>query len=467
MKKFKFLLLLFLIILLRESFSASDVCQKVDKLRKDAEKLVLEQAKMGYNSWVYGKESNQDAIYKKYSHLFTFKNINLVEKCLNSEKDKDREKALKFFKLYLLSEYIGKKIAKIGDIVENMSSSAKIDVEGKKIPFRQINFYLANEKEKIIREKLYTSCDSFLEKLNFYLKEEKEITERETKKLGYKSYIEMCEDLKITKFYPLKLQVQKYLKDTEKIYQELLEEVVREYLKIDVSQFRRYDVLRLFKNEDFEKYFPKEKLIEIVKNTYREMGFEFKNIKIDTEDREKKNPRAVCFSIVVPDDIRLSIKPIGGVEDYSSLLHEIGHAMHFANTQEKIWEFQQLGPNATTETYAMLSEYLLSDKYYLKDNFNMEEEILKKFLRFQAFERLYMTRRYAAKFLYELKLYSGVKNPEDEYIRIVWKEGLKITPIPSDKKRYLTDVDGDFYVVDYLKAWFLEAMLREKSILII
>ena len=36
-------------------------------------------------------------------------------------------------------------------------------------------------------------------------------------------------------------------------------------------------------------------------------------------------PRACCVPVVVPDDIKLIIRPAGGQADYKSLLHEGGH----------------------------------------------------------------------------------------------------------------------------------------------
>ena len=90
-----------------------------------------------------------------------------------------------------------------------------------------------------------------------------------------------------------------------------------------------------------------------------------------------------------------------------------------------------------------------------------EYEFLKIFLRTQSMKRLWYVRRYCGKLMYELRLHSGTDNPAKEYSDIL-STILKFKPVPSDEKRYLDDVDAGFYVADYLRAWFLEAMLKEK-----
>jgi hypothetical protein len=182
---------------------------------------------------------------------------------------------------------------------------------------------------------------------------------------------------------------------------------------------------------------------------------------MDSEPRPAKNPRAVCYSIDVPNDVRLSIKPIGGFDDYSALFHEMGHGEHYANTKENAMEFKYLGESTVTENFAFLSEYTLSNQAWIRLHTKMPTKVEKDFLRFQAFHRLYFVRRYCAKFLYELQLHAGVANPESLYASFQSK-AIGHKELPSDRKRYLADVDALFYSASYLRAWFLEAQLNTK-----
>ncbi len=458
-----------LMVILSITVSAAtkgELHKKMQKLRKDAETLVRKQSEMYYKTWVYGAPSDQAALYKKYGHIFTKNSLNTATALYASEKNANEKKALLFFKLYLLSEFISKQQAKLFDEVENLESGAKVAVNNETIPYRELRSKLYNEKDAEKRKALYTAADPVLDKLNVKYLETEKLNQSEAKKLGYPSYVAMCEDLKFLRFEKFKELARNYLQKTDELYAGLLKERVEKELGVSLENFYRYDILRLFKAENFDKYFPEKNMIPLLTQTLKNMGIYLnkqKNLKIDMEKRPKKNPRAVCFPVRVPGDVRLSIKPVGGLEDYISVFHEMGHGQHFANTSEKKFEFQQLGTNAVTESYAFLLEYLLSDPYFMKRYFTLSPEETKEYFKFRAFERVYIVRRYAAKFLYELLLHSGDNHqpPEKMYSKYL-SDALKYGPLPSDEKRYLDDVDANFYVVDYVQAWFLEAMLKQR-----
>ena len=54
------------------------------------------------------------------------------------------------------------------------------------------------------------------------------------------------------------------------------------------------------------------------------------SILLDIEPRPQKSARAFCAAVNVPNDVRLVIQPRGW-DDYAALLHEGGHAEHFAH----------------------------------------------------------------------------------------------------------------------------------------
>src|SRR4029079_6656151 len=72
---------------------------------------------------------------------------------------------------------------------------------------------------------------------------------------------------------------------------------------------------------------------------------------------------------------------------------------------------------------------------------------------------LYFVRRYAAKLLYEIEFHTA-EDPTSmrpRYVELL-ADALKISPSPTD---YLADMDGGFYVTEYLGSWAVEAQLRD------
>lgn len=438
--------------------------QRVDALRAQAESLYRVQMKMGYESWVHGASSNQDSLYKANADLFLPENIELLKKAWSAETDSVQKQRLWYFLRYLSTEYIAKQLAPLTDQISNIEASATVKVDNKEIAYRQVPGMIANEESQRERAALYTSMDPVLDSLNVILAHIEITNQRLAKELGYVSYTDMVAQLKQFPLQEFRGIAERVLEETETLYTSLLGEMVGKELKLKLDHFYRHDTGMLLRNKSFDRYFPAANMMDALRKTYRGLGIDpdtLGNLTIDADQREEKNPRAVCFPIDVPNDVRLSIKPIGGFDDYSALFHEAGHGFHYAFTRENAFEFKYLGDPTVTETFAFLSEYILTNQAWLRMHSTMPAPVLKDFVRSQAFKRLYMIRRYCAKFLYELELHSGASNAEELYARYLGN-ATGYRRHPSDGKRYMADVDALYYVASYLRAWFLEAQLNAR-----
>jgi hypothetical protein len=436
--------------------------ERIDSLRAQAEHLIKDQSLMGWDSWVFGAASNQDSLYRANANLFTLENISLLKRAMIEEPDSVQMKRLRFFHRYLTTEYIAKQVAPLTDSVSNVEASTTILLDSKKIPYRQVSSLLATEKKQSKRAELYEAVNPVLDTLNLLLVRVEETNQRAARQLDYPSYNAMVQELKNIHLQEFGITCERILRETETSYLTLLEEQLSKNLRLSLSNFYRYDTAPLFRSREFDEYFPADSMVAVLQRTHAGMGFDIAqmtNLRIDAERRDKKNPRAVCFPVDIPNDVRLSIKPIGGPDDYLALFHEMGHGLHYAMTEEHAFEFKYLGEPTVTETYAFLSEYLLANQAWLRLHSRMPVDQLKDFIRYQAFHRLYFARRYCAKFLYELQLHSGVSNPGEVYAQLL-SNALGYVAIPSDQKRHLTDVDPLYYSAGYLRAWFLEAQLN-------
>ena len=434
----------------------------VDSLRVETEHLLREQALMGYNSWVRGTVSNQDSLYRAHRELFSRDNLDLVTRAANAESDSLQRQRLLYFRRYLTFEILGKETAPLTDRYTTYEAQASITLDGLSIPYRQFSVALMNEKNSGRRAALYAAADPVLDSLTLLAAEVNAAYYHQAADLGYPSYTDMVEQLKGFSLQNIIGLAKQTLAQSDSIYFSLLPEMLRRYTTVDTTTFYRYDIGMLFRNPSFDKFFPRREIVGSVQETYRSLGIDLvsqRNLTIDTTDRPEKNPRAACFPVDVPEDIRLSIKPTGGFDDYSALYHEMGHAEHYANTAEHALEFKYLGEPAVTETYAFLSEYILCNPAWLRQHSSMPVLTLKDFVRFQAFYRLYYVRRFCAKVIYEYQLHSGAKNPEQIYASLLSRT-LGYKQHPSDQKRYLVDLDAHYYAADYLRAWYLEAQLN-------
>jgi hypothetical protein len=161
----------------------------------------------------------------------------------------------------------------------------------------------------------------------------------------------------------------------------------------------------------------------------------------------------------VPQEVYLVLRPQGGAGDWRTLLHETGHALHFAYTRPDLpFEFRWAGDASVTEGYAMLFDHLTHDAGWLLRQTELGRARVAEFRRAAAFEELHFLRRYSAKLLYELQLHGG-EAPWDALPDLYVETLGAATSVRYDAADAFVDVDPRFYAARYLRAWQVQATL--------
>lgn len=255
------------------------------------------------------------------------------------------------------------------------------------------------------------------------------------------------------------------------------------------SEASRADIMYVFNGfgaglEDINTHFGAAQMLPLAKQTFDGMGLRFSDISavvdfankadyeacvndptrpsrilLDISRREGKRSRAYVYPAQAPSEIYLSVKPEGGLDDYSAFFHESGHAHHFAYVSPKLsYPLALMGNNTTTESYAYLFQNLLLNAHWLVHQAGLAPQQAALLIRKHALHDLYMLRRYASKMQFELALFDGeglVGKPQT-YASLLTNG----TGFTYDADGWSRDVDAGFYVADYFTAWTLEAQLR-------
>jgi hypothetical protein len=255
-------------------------------------------------------------------------------------------------------------------------------------------------------------------------------------------------------------QCERFLRDTEDLYQRTMDPALRVAAGVGLGDGVRADLPRLLRAPEHDAHFPSGGMTDALERALDGLGLDLRrqpNIVLDAEARPTKDPRAFCAPVEVPDRVYLVVAPIGGRDDYLALFHEAGHAEHFGNVGRSLpVEFRRLGDDAVTECYAFLVEGLLRDRAWLSSALGFTES--GDHVRGLALGRLYMHRRYAAKLLYEMELHSG--GALDGLDRRYAERLSDATGVAWPAETFLDDVDQGFYAASYLRAWALEVGLR-------
>jgi hypothetical protein len=397
------------------------------------------------------------AVYDRYRSLFTPAAFEAAEV---DSSPKARRRA--YLREFLAIGIEGYETRSLQDAFLTTEASAVVKVEGETVPYRALPVRIRRERDRSSRAALESARLGFVtEQLNPILVEMVATTHDVARRLAETTYDRYCEDLAAVDFDRLETQTSALLDATRDVYEDLLRYYVRRMLPgVKPDELKTHDLVRILHGEEFHAHFPPDTMVPRITAMIASMGLDLTaggRIELDLEERPTKSPRAFCSAIRVPDEIKLVLKPYGGHDDYATFLHELGHALHFANVDsEQPIEFRLLGDNAVTEGYAISFDHLTQVPEFLRRV--LDVSTADDFLRFVAFRDLMLLRRYCAKFAYERSLHRHGPSPERaaEYAQRL----TEATGAQTAAALYLDDVDSHFYCIRYLRAWMLAGTLH-------
>jgi hypothetical protein len=215
-----------------------------------------------------------------------------------------------------------------------------------------------------------------------------------------------------------------------------------------------------------ESTYTKERAVEICLATTLALGFDMTaipNIRLDTEDRPQKNPRACVIASNPPDVVHLITRAQGGLSDYQAFLHEAGHALHYAGVDPRLpYTFRSISrDHALTEIYSYIFEAVTREPGWHALHFGLSDAQAQENADATVFLEALLYRRYTAKLRYELGFWTAFAEErgasERDYATLL----TEATGIRYDPRAYLSDMDSGFYSADYLRAWIRSAQLRK------
>jgi hypothetical protein len=405
-----------------------------------------------------------EEIYAEHASLF----VPDVIAWLRDAAERDDEDAAQARELlaFAVREHLAGRVAGLTDRIAEAEAAAVIMWRGEAIPFRSAWNRAADIAGRAERNALAASVVEATEAINPLRRERMDRMSEAVRAIGYEGVPEMVRAT--AGFDPAELAADqlRFLSESETPYYAALR---RNLAEIDIEQGdgSRVDLDRVLRGSGWDSWFPARGMLPALRGTLAGMGIELERqraITLDVEHRPLKSARAFCSTVRVPDDVRLVIQPHGGWDDYAALLHEAGHAEHFANVASDLpVAFRLLGDDSLTEGYGLMFETLLGEPAWLVEQVGMPEADAIAFADFHAFWQLCLMRAQAAKLVFELQLLSG---GDDEIAREQYAGMLGLTlGVRVPREMYLAATDDNLYVSRYVRASMvagsLSAWLRE------
>ncbi|HLL00438.1 MAG TPA: chromosome segregation protein SMC [Myxococcaceae bacterium] len=437
---------------------------EVKELSAQAQALLETQNRLVWEYWTEGKPVDIAATYQGKEALFSIENIRKMDRLRQLTQDPAELRALTALQSHFAGEYLAQALAEYNDAIANLEASLTFTVDGREVRYGELERLLANEKSAVKRRALYTAAVPAIERLSQSLRRREERTEQLVKELGYPSYEAFSGELRQADLGRLSLLAEEILQATQEPYRVVMERLAQRELALPFTALTRADIPRLFRAREVEDAFPKEEPLLRAHASVQGLGIdlaEMPNVYIDAKDTPRKNSRPLTLAIEVPGDVRLSVKAGSGVLHQARVMHEFGHALHYAFTHKLMrFELARLGNPTVGEAYSALFEDLLEDPVWLEEHAGVRGEQRAQYLAASSAHKLFLIRRAAGKLLYQLELHRQEGVDAKALYRAIMERTDAMPMKPEDEARYLVDQEDFFQSADNFRAWFLAGQLQ-------
>lgn len=440
----------------------------LEQLRRDGQSFTEEISREGYLAHSGLKSSGEfKPIYDRYAHVLGAEALELTLNAFKSAgKGSEEHRSAALLLEWQLESQASRSHAALDEKEIAWENSAVITtVDGERVQYQAAAIEIANEKDRKrrialddARVKLVTEEHSPLRLER--IQREKNFIESLGIAGAYNSAFEEITGVPLTS---LAAECAAFLRDSQSMWDETLPHHLKKSIGIKPAEATRSDALALLRASEYDGAFPGRHLQQSVSRQITEMGLDPTaggRIIYDLGERPGKRARAFCAPTRVPHEVYLVLRPYGGQSDYTTLLHEAGHALHFANIRDDYpFEYRWLGDNSVTESYAMLMDHRMQDRQWLLRYTEIGSEV-DNYLRLAGFEELHYIRRYCAKLIFEVQAYGGFADWStlpDLYVETL----TAATNFQYRAADAFIDFDPRYYSTRYLRAWQLQAQLNE------
>jgi hypothetical protein len=434
-----------------ERLSVKGVVEEIDRAHAELAQLSVRQ--------FLGSPSTESALDVLEAHPLPLRpsTTEFLTKSIGSANDPTEAERLERVLFGCMDLAVAHETAALEDMVSFYMQRGFMHVGGEKIPAPEVVTWLQAQPDFAKREAMQKENSIFLKAIvNPMLMGILELTIRTvTEKFGFADYARYCEAKKRTSFSREAQVFGKYLEETRAEYMRRMAPWVQEVIGKPFSNLSRYHALYLVRIREFDDYFRPSELSDQLNRTFQGIGYDLhtrKDVILDTSRSASKNPNGICLGVKIPGNVHVVMRPVGGLIDIETLLHETGHAFFLSNFSDALpLEYRRLYRSPSLdEAFAFLFMNLIENTAWLTEIAGMQAKEAEKLAGLNRTKRFCLIRRYIGKFLAEKDLHESkdIKDPT-HYCRYL----ENATGFIYEPQGYLIDMEPGFYALDYLHAW--------------
>jgi hypothetical protein len=431
----------------------------VADLGAKAEALLRSQDELVWKHWTEGIPADLAKTYVGTEGWLTPESVARVARQRAVTTDDRERRALEHLHAYLAGEWMAQQLADVSDAVASLEQSLTFQVAGTDRPYRNLESILASEKSALRRKQIYAAATPAVEKVSA-LVERRGARAAELLPTLNLEPTAWTTELREATPEQLGALADAVLTRTQEAWTGVLTRLAQRELQLPLDRIGRQDLPRLVRLPATEG-FKRAEVISRIRSTLGLLQLDpaaLKTVTLDSGDAPKKNPRGLVLGVVVPTDVRISLKPVGGARDQRSALHEFGHAVHDAFTEERRFELAKLGNRTNAEALAALLESLTTEPGWLEQA-GLSADAGRAWIQAVSVQELFLVRRAAGKVLFNVAASRPAADLHAAY-RATMDRAYGLPATAQDEARITLDQEATLGAADYLRGWLLAAQIR-------
>ncbi len=405
------------------------------------------------------------AIFDRYADLARREPFDLVSEHLSAATDVDDERRLRHLREGLAVHGEEFRLHALEQQLAALRASYRVQVEGEPVAYRDLEARLHASTDRGQRRAIQRAINAALAGPFRSLHVERaRSAQAMAREHGSASYSDFWREMSGIDLAALARQFDLFSARTSARMVSLVTNALPAAAGIPIGEAESHDAIPLLRGARFDHAFPRGGALALARSIVEGgLGLDLMaggRIHIDVEPRRGAGPLFFTAAVRVPDHVILYGAPAAGIESWTALFHELGHALHLAHIDpDRPFEDRHLGDSSVSEGFAALWAGILHEPAFARRHLRDEAEA---YLEQAALRELWVMRRYAAKLAYELELWS----PPHGMIRDAaarYQARLEAaTPLPVDQERCWADLGLRFQPARYLRGWLLAAELRAR-----
>lgn len=343
------------------------IAPKVDALEKEIAEVVRAVDEALWKHWTTGTPLDLPAATQGHDALFSKQSLVTLRRA--RELKAADNKRLSNLEHWLGGELLARGVAAESEALANLEASTTFTVDGKELPWRDLNKLLVNEKSAVKRRALWNGAHAAALRLDAAILRRDEKVKEVLASLELPAPLDFAAEARDLDLDALRKSADDVLTRTEAEWKTTLQALSDETVRLPLSALTRAELPRLLKvPATVDAQFPKSKIATRAVQTLGTLGvYGQPGLTLDLAEAAKKNPLPLTVA-PAPKDVRVSVKPLGGLRDQEAVLGELGAALTLHSAKSGSFAIDRLGKSGEALRASELFASLLAEDQWLSAN---------------------------------------------------------------------------------------------------